>query len=77
MVQPHEPQEAAGTDDMSKRSQWLLVAVLALCGLAAPAFIYWAGPGSFGLGFRDTYLTIPMIPAVLLGLVGVWTAIRG
>ncbi|AAG20031.1 MULTISPECIES: hypothetical protein [Halobacterium] len=77
MVQTHEPQEAAGTDDMSKRSQWLLVAALAVCGLAAPAFIYWAGAGSFGLGFRDTYLTIPMIPAVLLGVVGVWTAVRG
>ena len=77
MVQPHEPQEAAGTDDMNKRSQWLVVAVLALCGLGAPAYLYWVGPGTFGLGFRDTYLAIPMIPAILLGLVGVWTAVRG
>lgn len=77
MANPHEPEEVAGSDDMSDRVQWLVVAVLAVCGLAAPAYIYWVGPGSFGLGFKDTYLAIPMIPAILLGAVGVWTAVRG
>lgn len=72
-------QDAADTapeSDLSTRAQWLLVAVLFVSGIVAPAYIYWVGPGSFGLGFRDTYLAIPMIPALLLGLVGVWTAVR-
>jgi hypothetical protein len=77
MANPHEPEAATTRTSMSKRSQWLVVGVLALCGLAAPAYIYWVGPGSFGLGFRDTYLAIPMVPAILLGAVGVWTAVRG
>jgi hypothetical protein len=77
MANPHEPEEATTRTAMSKRSQWLVVAVLAVCGLGAPAYLYWVGPGNFGLGFRDTYLAIPMIPAILLGAVGVWTAVRG
>jgi hypothetical protein len=77
MVQPHEPEEAAGADEMNDRTQWLLVAVLAVCGLGAPAYLYWVGPGSFGLGYRDTFLAVQMIPAILMGLVGVWTAVRG
>lgn len=72
----HEPEDAAPESDLSQRAQWLLVAVLFVCGIAAPAYIYWVGAGSFGLGFRDTYLAIPMIPAILMGLVGVWTAVR-
>jgi hypothetical protein len=71
-----EPEDPSPDDDLSPRAQWLLVAVLFVCGIVAPAYIYWVGPGSFGLGFRDTYLAIPMIPAILLGLVGVWTAVR-
>lgn len=75
--------EAASADDgaadggMSDRAQWLVVAALFLSGVVAPLYLYVVGPGSFGLGFRDTYLAIPMIPAVLLGAVGVWTAVRG
>lgn len=77
MAKPYEPKEAASDEGMSDRVQWLVVAVLVVCGLAVPAYIYWVGPGSFGLGFKDTYLAIPMIPAILLGAVGVWTAVRG
>ena len=66
--------EAGG---MSDRAQWLVVAVLFVSGIVAPLYLYVVGPGSFGLGFRDTYLAIPMIPAILLGTVGVWTAVRG
>jgi hypothetical protein len=31
---------------------------------------------SLGLSWRDTYLAVPMVPAILLGAVGVWTALR-
>ncbi|WP_232702763.1 hypothetical protein [Halobacterium wangiae] len=77
MANPHEPEAATTERAMSKRAQWLVVAVLVLTGLLAPAYVYFVGAGSFGLSFRDTYLAIPMIPAILLGAVGVWTAIRG
>ena len=76
MANPHEPETAATETAMSKRTQWLVVAVLVVTGLLAPAYVYAVGAGSFGLGFRDTYLAIPMIPALLLGAVGVWTAVR-
>ncbi|MFB6268527.1 MAG: hypothetical protein ABEH83_01185 [Halobacterium sp.] len=68
---------SAADGGMSDRAQWLVVAALFVSGIVAPLYLYVVGPGSFGLGFRDTYLAIPMIPAVLLGAVGVWTAVRG
>ena len=68
--------DPAAETDMSSRRQWLVVAALVVCGILAPAYLYFVGPGSFGLGFRDTYLAIPMIPAILMGAVGVWTAVR-
>jgi hypothetical protein len=67
----------AQASGMSERAQWLVVAVLFVSGIVAPLYLYVVGPGSFGLGFRDTYLAIPMVPAILLGAVGVWTAVRG
>lgn len=74
-----EATAAEATEDggMSDRAQWLVVGALFCCGIVAPLYLYVVGPGSFGLGFRDTYLAIPMIPAVVLGLIGVWTAVRG
>lgn len=30
----------------------------------------------FGLGFRDTYLVFPLVPAILLGLLAVWATTR-
>lgn len=71
-----ETGDATAETDMSRRRQWVVVAALVVSGILAPAYLYFVGPGSFGLGFRDTYLAIPMIPAILMGAVGVWTAIR-
>jgi hypothetical protein len=78
----YEPDDAADDDataetGMSRGKQWFVVATLVVSGILAPAYLYFVGPGSFGLGFRDTYLVIPMIPALLMGAVGVWTALRG
>ncbi|MFB6072089.1 MAG: hypothetical protein ABEJ88_03885 [Halobacterium sp.] len=77
MASPHEPEEAASEAAMSDRAQWLVVAVLLVSGVLAPSFLYFVDPTAFGLSFRDTYLAVPMVPAVLLGAVGVWTAVRG
>jgi len=69
--------DAGAHGGMSDRAQWLVVVVLFFAGVVAPLYLYLVGPGSFGLGFRDTYLAVPMIPALVLGAVGVWTAVRG
>lgn len=57
------------------RAGWILTAALLVCVLVIPGVIY-VYPyvlGSFGLTFFGTYLVLPLIPAVLLGLVAVWS----
>ena len=57
------------------RKGWALTAVLFTCALVIPGIIY-AYPyaaGWFGLPFFATYLALPLVPAVLLGLVAVWS----
>ncbi|SNR31332.1 hypothetical protein [Halorubrum vacuolatum] len=57
------------------RQGWALTAALIVCVLVIPGIIY-AYPyaaGSFGLSFFGTYLVLPLIPAVLLGLIAVWS----
>ncbi len=57
------------------RKGWVLTGVLLTCVLVIPGIIY-AYPyvaGSFGLTFFGTYLVLPLIPALLLGLVAVWS----
>lgn len=65
-------------DDLSPRQGWLLVGALALAGLVIPAIIYAEATdlGVLGLPYWHTLVALPMIPAVLLGLIGVWSAIR-
>ncbi|GAB3417789.1 hypothetical protein GCM10027435_16910 [Haloparvum alkalitolerans] len=57
------------------RAGWVLTATLLVCVLVIPGIIY-VYPyvlGSFGLTFFGTYLALPLVPAVLLGLVAVWS----
>ena len=57
------------------RKGWALTAVLFMCVLVIPGIIY-AYPyaaGAFGLTFFATYLALPLVPALLLGLVAVWS----
>ena len=54
---------------------WILVAAVVSCFLVIPGAIYLFPtvlPG-FGLGFVATFLVLPLIPAVILGLVAVWS----
>ena len=60
---------------------WVLVATVAVSFLLVPgAILLLPGArdllGSFGLSLRDAYLTLPLLPAFLLGAVAVWSAIR-
>ncbi|MFC4357507.1 hypothetical protein ACFO0N_06025 [Halobium salinum] len=72
-------EEAGGTEGAEPggfgRAGWLLVVAVVLSTLVVPGLIYLfpAAPASLGLPFLATYLALPMVPAVLLGLVAVWT----
>ena len=57
------------------RKGWVLVAAMVVSLLVIPGVIY-AYPyaaGSFGLTFFATYLLLPLVPAVLLGVLAVWS----
>ena len=52
---------------------WVLVGVVVLCFLVIPATILALPPVG---PFRIAYLVLPLIPALLLGAVAVWSAQR-
>jgi hypothetical protein len=54
---------------------WVLVGVVALCFVGIPGAIYLVPslPALAGLPYLAAMLALPMIPAVLLGLVAVWS----
>jgi hypothetical protein len=72
------PSESAGREpaaDGFGREGWALTAALFVCAIVIPGIIY-AYPyaaGWFGLPFFATYLVLPLVPALLLGLVAVWS----
>ena len=57
------------------RKGWALTAVLFTCVLVIPGiiYVYPYAAGALGFSFFATYLALPLIPAVLLGLVAVWS----
>ncbi|MGM0590082.1 MAG: hypothetical protein ACQETI_00395 [Halobacteriota archaeon] len=54
---------------------WVLVAVLTLSFLVIPGIIYLrpSTPAAFGLPYLASFLVLPLLPAVLLGFVAVWS----
>ena len=57
------------------RKGWALTAVLFTCVLVIPGaiYLYPYAAGAFGLTFFATYLALPLVPALLLGAVAVWS----
>ena len=57
---------------------WTLVAAVVVAFLVVPGIIYlYPRVGTtFGLSFWDAYLALPMIPALILGLLAVWATTR-
>ncbi|MDR9380181.1 MAG: hypothetical protein RI560_00705 [Natronomonas sp.] len=57
---------------------WALVGAIFVAFVAVPGIIYLYphAPSIVGLSFWDTYLVLPMIPAVILGLLAVWATTR-
>jgi hypothetical protein len=52
---------------------WVLIGVLVVALFVAPGLIIWNPPG---LPYRAALLALPMVPALLLGLVAVWATTR-
>jgi len=72
----HPPQQ----DSFDWRG-WLLVSVIVFSFLIIPATILYLPQArpvleATGLSWRQAYLTLPMIPAILLGATAVWSALR-
>ncbi|MDS0222117.1 hypothetical protein NDI54_12230 [Haloarcula sp. S1AR25-5A] len=62
-------------------SGWILVGMIGVAFLLVPGAILLLPSAqgvisSFGLTLRDAYLTLPLIPAFVLGVLAVWSAIR-
>jgi hypothetical protein len=70
-----EPGTGEPTADGFGRKGWALTAAIFTCALVIPGVIYLYpyAAGWFGLPFFATYLALPLVPAVLLGLVAVWS----
>jgi hypothetical protein len=64
-----------GPDEGLGRAGWVLVVAVLVAVLVVPASIYlWPAGGSvLGANYRTAMLVLPMFPAVLLGLVAVWS----
>jgi hypothetical protein len=61
------------------RRGWMLVGMLFIAFAVVPAMILYlpqARPliASLGLTYRDAYLVLPLIPALVLGVMAVWVA---
>lgn len=60
---------------------WILVGWLVVALVVVPGYLFFfprAGETVqlFGLGFRDTYLFVPLLPALVLGALAVWATTR-
>ena len=57
---------------------WILVGAIFIAFLVIPGLIYLYPrvPSNFGLSFWGAYLVLPLLPAILLGLLAVWATTR-
>lgn len=68
-----EPGANADEREFDRRG-WTLVGMIVFAFLVAPAIILFHPPDM--LPFFVAYLVLPLLPAVLLGIVAVWSAAR-
>ena len=76
-----EPPRQAETTEEFGREGWILVGMILLGFLVVPIAILAlpAAQGvvrSLGLTVRVAYLSLPLVPAFLLGAIAVWSALR-
>ena len=78
--QTGRPEQVASVEEIDWRG-WLLVGLVLVCFLVIPAMVLYLPQAqgfleSLGLSLRQAYLALPMIPAIALGVVAVWAALR-
>lgn len=66
---PNRPPPA----DRFGRHGWVLLGALAMALVVAPAVIYVRTPA---IPFEVAFLIVPLLPAGLLAIVAVWSAVR-
>lgn len=74
-----EPRRPGTAEEFGWRG-WILVGVLVASFLIVPwsLILLSSAPDTLadiGLPWRETFLIVPLIPALVLGVVGVWTAL--
>jgi hypothetical protein len=79
--EPQRPQYAPPKQEGFDWRGWILVGVVVVSFLVVPGAILYlpyaqSAVAWLGIDFRTAYLTLPMIPAILLGATAVWAAVR-
>lgn len=83
----HAPDDGAqgakprGTEREFGLRGWLLVAWLLVALVVVPAVLFYIPQAgtftkSIGLGYRDAFLVLPLVPALVLGVLAVWATTR-
>jgi hypothetical protein len=72
--------ESPDEQDFGRRG-WMLVGMLFIAFAVVPATILYLPQArplitSLGLTYRDAYLVLPLVPALVLGAMAVWTAVN-
>jgi len=72
---PIDATEADTDEEGLGRAGWVLVAAVVVAVLVVPGAIYlWpAGGRVLGATYRSAMLVLPMVPALILGLIAVWS----
>ncbi len=70
-----EPYTGKAEGEGFGKQGWVLVAAVIVCFLVIPGVIYLnpTAPAQIGWTFFATFLVLPLIPAVILGLIAVWS----
>lgn len=80
MVADSKPPRDSDPDSSMSTGTWAVITTgLVVCFLLIPGYITLVSQGtlvsSFGLTWFDTFFALPVIPAVILGMIGIWTAL--
>ncbi|MXR51970.1 hypothetical protein GRX03_10205 [Halovenus sp. WSH3] len=78
--QTGRPKSVEPAEEMDWRG-WLLVGAVLICFFVIPVLILFIPQAqsllaSLGLTRRQAYLALPMVPAITLGIIAVWAAVR-
>jgi hypothetical protein len=83
---PDDADDAHGTKPRGAEREfglrgWLLVAWILVALVVVPVLLFYIPQAgtftkSIGLGYRDAFLVLPLVPALVLGVLAVWATTR-